>query len=396
METAGAVPPQEDIVRATYVSCMLSHVAALAGGSPEEREAAYCSIERGTTVSTAAASGGGDGGSVGEADKGQAVALAVACVKPLFEAVLCAPASKVGEAEFIRCSLLLHDMQKLDVLAVCGELWRKNADGIPLYVTAWTARDTVFAAMLAKEPIDFDRNDAIIAAAAQSNWGLNVANTAGISATCAAAGIADMAWVEMCVAYHPFWGERGQRNLPLALLCLELVRSEADTQPEAIIAGAWRVLCDSNTNPKGAQVLFAAGFVDVAQAALQRWNPIGRISKQNIVPSAILTALKDCSHSAASEGTEIIQPLLDAGVVDIVISTLTAYQMLGPEHASVVAVEFGALEMIQVLVSSPEQAKPIAAKLRSAGVDSFRYILDHPLVCLTTLCETGPAATRKA
>ena len=147
----------------------------------------------------------------------------------------------------------------------------------------------------------------------------------GISAVCTAAGITDIQFLESWSGVSPFTAERGQRNLPLALLCLELVRSEAETQPEAVIVGAWRVLCDSHSNPPGAKVIFEAGFAEVAQAALQRWNPMERISKQNIVPSAILTALKDCSDSAAREGAEIIQPLLDAVVVDIIISTLAAY-----------------------------------------------------------------------
>jgi hypothetical protein len=70
--------------------------SALAEGGPEEREAAYAAIE--DTVRAAPPSGGG---------REQAIALAVACVKPLIMSVLCAPASRVAVAEWRRAAVLL-------------------------------------------------------------------------------------------------------------------------------------------------------------------------------------------------------------------------------------------------------------------------------------------------
>jgi hypothetical protein len=37
------------------------------------------------------------------------VALVAACVRPLIQAVLCAPSARVGAAEWRRASLLLYD-----------------------------------------------------------------------------------------------------------------------------------------------------------------------------------------------------------------------------------------------------------------------------------------------
>lgn len=77
----------------------------------------------------------------------------------------------------------------------------------------------------------------------------------------------------------------------------------------------------------------------------------------------------------------MIQPLLEKGALDTAISTLSAYQMLGkPEEASICAVWWGALFTLLILLGSPQSGPMVAAKLRSAGVDSFRYILDNPLV----------------
>ena len=43
------------------------------------------------------------------------------------------------------------------------------------------------------------------------------------------------------------------------------------------------------------------------------------------------------------------------------------------------AVQYGGLSFLEILLDSP-QAEPITAKLRSAGVDAFRFLLDNPLV----------------
>eukprot|EP01043_Picozoa_sp_COSAG02_P058079 COSAG02_NODE_7167_length_3141_cov_3.358317_4_plen_70_part_00 len=60
----------------------------LAQGGAEEREEAYVAIEGAIRTP----SGGVD----------PAVALVKACVEPLIHHVLCAPASKIDEAEYVR------------------------------------------------------------------------------------------------------------------------------------------------------------------------------------------------------------------------------------------------------------------------------------------------------
>jgi hypothetical protein len=125
--------------------------AALAAGGAAERERAYAAVEG--VVRGAAFSGGG---------KGQATALAVACVEPLIVSVLCAPASRVGEAEWVRASLLLYEMCKVNLVAVSAELFRKTAaGGGPLFFTVWAAPGTALAAVVAKAPGEWGRADAI-------------------------------------------------------------------------------------------------------------------------------------------------------------------------------------------------------------------------------------------
>ena len=94
----------------------------------------------------------------------------------------------------------------------------------------------------------------------------------------------------------------------------------------------------------------------------------------------------------------MIQPLLDAGALDIAISALTAYQMLGqPGQVGVCAFTYGALDTLELLLGS-EKARPIVMeKLRSAGKDGFRHMLDNPLTHIGDMgFETGMQGTKIA
>ena len=144
--------------------------------------------------------------------------------------------------------------------------------------------------------------------------------------------------------------------------------------------------------------LFEAGFLEAFQLLMRRYNPMERIGQRDLIPTSMLGALKDVTDAAQQAGVEVIQPLIDAGAADVAISALAAYHMLGePGAASPSAIQWGALETLEIMLRSPRQAEPIVAKLRSAGVDSFRYLLDHPLVQFVEM-ELGTAvnATRIA
>ena len=372
LQTAVARPPSE----ASRIA------AALAEGGGEEREAAYATLE--------GAVRGSDG-------REQAVALAVACVKPLIVSVLCAPASRIAATEWRRASLLLYELCKLDFITVCGEMARKDETGVPLWIRIDTAPNTVFAAMIAKAPSEGTRDDASTAAVGAAP--ILPMLVPGADAVMAEAGGRTIEFMGMWFTVSPYLADNPQpadRYLPLALLCLDLVRSELDTQPEGVIVGAFRMISNASyLKPPVAAALLEAGFFDVARSSLQRYNPIERVMRRNLIPSAILNAMVDL---AVTLGTEAVQPFLDAGAVDIVISTLTAYQMLGkPDEVSVVAVQYGGLTSLEALNLSSPEAQPIVAKIRSAGVDSFRFMLDNPLVLMADFgFETGVSATKIA
>ena len=300
-------------------------VAAFAEGNAEEREVAYAALESAVRAAPSPSVAGGGG----QKKNREAVALAKACAGPIITDVLCAPASKVGRAEYVRAAVLLCEMTKLGMVMVLAEAFRKDdAGAIPL-ISMWSTPDTALAEMLAQEPSEWTRGDAIVAAA-------NIAVMTpvcgpGFDAVFAEAGVGTQ---EVFFGHwytptgSPYQGENPQpvdRYLPLALLCLDLVRSETDTQPEGIIAGAstlmGMLLQGKSTLGKA---VWEAGFLEVFEVSMQRYGPMERISKSNMIAGGILNALNPVVEGAQLQGVEVIQPMLDAGALDISISTLNA------------------------------------------------------------------------
>ena len=286
--------------------------AALAEGTAEEREAAYATIE-------GAVRGGGS----------EAVSLAVACAKLLVESVLCAPATKVGEAEAVRASLLLYEAAKVDMIAVSAELSRKNDQGKVLINTTWTAPDTVLAAMLAKAPGEWHREDAVLASA---NLAVHAASWAvGYTAVLKEAEVAELEWADDHLSTIPYKNPPEiDHYTPLATACLDLVRTaEADEQIEGIVVGAGVALCwMAQTRAPVGRALYEAGFLEVFQAnVMQKFNPMELISRDFLVPTAVLGGFKDVVEDAQAAGIEVINDLIGAGALDMAISCLTAYQV---------------------------------------------------------------------
>ena len=397
--TCQLAPLDRHVCRAAIEENMASQpeaiAVALAEGTAEQREAACAAIEGAIATAT-------EGAAAARGASEQAVALVVACVPPLISGVLCAPASRIAVEEWIRASLLLYAMCKVDLVAVNAEIYRRSESDIPLFFTIWEAEGTVLAQMLAKK--EWGRDDAILAAANLSACSVPMWAVGGTAVLAAQDAWQDgprrmgemewmSAWMNGCPYYaYPRTARGGpdDRFAPLALLVLDLWRAESmDELPEGVIAGAGQCQCwMAMGNERVARALFEAGFLAVFRAAMDRFTPLQRISRENMVGCGLFIAFKEVTEQAQAAGIEVVQPLLDAGAVDIVVSTLTAFQMLGPADTSVTAVIWGMLFTLEVLLGSP-QAKLIVARLRSAGVDSFRYLLDvNPRAIFLTVSES--------
>eukprot|EP01043_Picozoa_sp_COSAG02_P050300 COSAG02_NODE_5156_length_4583_cov_2.229706_2_plen_530_part_00 len=365
---------------AMAVACSPEDImASLADGDADEREAAYVALEAAVRGALSPA----------------VVALAVACVEPLISSVLCAPASRVGADEWMRASLLLYEVGKCDVFAVGAALYRKNDEGLHLLFSAFAAPDTALAAMLAKD--EWTRDDAVLAALSTAPHSPTVARC---HAVCMEGGIDEMEWMSSWATTVPYHSDSvpADRYEPLALLCMDLIRSEIDSQPEGVIVGAGQTLCWMAIGKTPvAKGLHEAGFLEVFAATMQRYNPMERLLLTDLIPSATSYVLKDVVEGVQATGVDIIQPLFDAGAVDIAISALQAYRMLGrPEAASAAMIQWGVMYTLEIMLESP-QAELVVDKLRKAGVDCFLYLLDNPCVLLRALgWETGVHAVKIA
>ena len=369
--------------------------ATFTSGGAEEREAAYVALEEAARVACSAGSSNG----CGEGQPEAAIALTVACVRPLCS-LLCAGATKVGQAEYVRAALLLYDMCKADMVAVSVEMWRKDDAGVSPFCSMFTTSGNAHHAMLAKDPSEWTHDDAILAAAGLAAF-QPLLSVGGI-AILPQAGRGELEMLQAWVADCPYLAETSHpvdHYLPLALLLLDLVRPQTDTQPEGIIAGVGICLCQIvQGKPSLAKAVYEAGFLEAFDTLMQRYNPMQRISKSNQVASAFFMALKDVIEGAQAAGIDVIQPLLDVGALDSAISAVNAYAMLGkPEEGNVCGMQWGVVNVLEILLKSAHAAPIVARKLRSAGVDSFRYLIDHPLINLPSIgFETGSQATRIA
>jgi hypothetical protein len=157
-------------------------------------------------------------------------------------------------------------------------------------------------------------------------------------------GMTNLDWIIGYFSHSPYArgvdGQGGPQPLdrysPLGLQLLDIARAP-DGLPERVVAGAWQAivfLCDSN--PPAAVPLFEAGLVEVAMATLRPFSPLERISKRQLLPSALLQALGQVVEQTTGAGVDTTPALLENGVVDMAISILTAYQLMDPEEVSVI------------------------------------------------------------
>eukprot|EP01043_Picozoa_sp_COSAG02_P015293 COSAG02_NODE_648_length_18943_cov_924.526746_13_plen_631_part_00 len=377
-----------------------------AEGTAAEREAAFVSLE--SSARAAVASGS-------DAERAAVVAVAKACIGPLCE-LSAADASKVDTAELQRVNLLVGELLALDVLPgageTCGyvssELYRATGGELAFFRCFENPR-SAFAELVAKEASDWTRNDALTIAAYMARYvpTCAVGNTAILES--ADGLVSEMVFIQEWAAKTPFLGanaEPGDRFLPLVVLILDLLREPPENHPhKGIICGAWHALCWmpmtlAGAPPSIAQQLFHAGFVEVFLAHLQPFSPVEQILKKHFVTTSMFSALKEVTQGAQAAGIDVVRPLLDAGAIDIALSTLTAYQRVDDvESVSRVAVVWGTLFLLETLVfrGSAEDAEMIVAKLRTESRAAFMYLLDHPLTFLRDFgFDTGTIGTRIA
>ena len=274
------------------------------GSTAEEREAVYVALEE----------------SVVRAAGDEAANLAAEATKALITAVLCAPTTRVGVAEFRRAGLLLGEMSAQHPLAVVAEMARPGTSGMPRFFEVWDADGGVFAELLAAS--DFTREEAITVACSEVAW---VTMHTGMADMMSYAGLRDNDFMEPWMAHCPYINKLADASVGLQLF--NLARSP-DGQPEGVVSGAWFLLCwVCLGRPEIARPVYDAGFLDAAMAALQPHSPIERIGKKQLLCCGVFCGANHVIKFAMATGLDVVPALLESGFIDIAISNMTAYQV---------------------------------------------------------------------
>jgi hypothetical protein len=177
--------------------------------------------------------------------------------------------------------------------------------------------------------------------------------------------------------------------------------------------------------------------MEVMQTALQRWDPLERVRRRCLAPTAIFCSIKDVAQGVLALGGEAVGPLVEGGWLELIVSALNAYQLLArPEESSVALLQWGVLSCLEVMLGASadqvrkkgplfsrfdvervilprhrlgtnmgkelrgemafnfSQAAPVIARLRSIGPDAFRYLLNEPLTNFADMGWVSEAAEK--
>jgi hypothetical protein len=337
--------------------------AALLDDDQAERGRAYAEL-------TALADAGG--GAV-------AVGVAMACVAPLVDGVLCADASRVGGAEARRASLVLGQLVLLEPLAVGGEWMRSGR-----WFATWGAPGSALGAVVAKAPRELTRDDLLLAACDQLP--LCVAFNRSFAETTAAAGLDELAAFMALMEKTPYFAARAPtdaRNMRLVELALEILRGPP--LPELEAAAVWCLICMCMmTRPAVCAMAVEAGVLELGMAALNASSAAEWTSWRGAAGAQagmVWRVLCDPVLGGISVGPAALTELvLGCGAVAAAVDVLRAYERRGAARAGEanVMVVVHALLLLQSLDLSAAAAAPVVALLRGIP-GALRFALEHEL-----------------
>jgi len=201
-------------------------VDKLRGAAPE-REAAYQELLRLVVADHAVES---ESDATPRHDQQASAEIAVACASPLC-AVLCKPVAEVSAEEWHRVCEVLYALSGLDPARVGGEC--QKADQVGLYQAdqypgVWLAPESAHGAVVAKEPASLTAEDALIVAKAISLQAVQHSTSAGMSATCVAAGMTEAECAGMIIPAQLLLNTRSptdERHMALVPHMLEWLKT---------------------------------------------------------------------------------------------------------------------------------------------------------------------------
>ena len=340
-------------------------LAALLAGDRDQRGAALAEL------SALAASAG---------TEASTVAVAAACIGPLV-AVLCQDAASVDAREARQVSVVLCHLMQLDPLVVAKE-YVQGGRMIALVTTQGSAFDELFA-----KTADFTRDDVLLAACSMAPKAVMFAQ--GVARVVLATGEfeSDLELWGAFFEVHPWFHLReptDERNRQLVLLALELLRNpQGVSQME--LAGTWSFMFWAMS---GRPALFAeavnAGLWELATATLRKISAAEQViwrTTGGVIAGCVFLTLRNICENPP--GIDPIKLLVDTGTVELMVSALEAYEVLGASnavHEGNPATLVHLLMMLQAFDITTVEAEPIYTRLQqipSALRFAHDFNVDH-------------------
>ena len=383
--------------------------AQFGSGSAAERERGYQAVERAIAA--------------------RAVELVDDCAQPLIAAVLCADESKVGQPESTRAFALLGSMIELAPVKVLVTTLRPGGPNVFSALPA-NCPGGALAKMHAKEPTTWTLEDAVMVGAYTCPfahfWVNSQAITNEIPEYQVASGM-PLWWqnylknplmaaqtpthflpLALQVSHRPychfdnpaspFLLKKKEKYRPCLSQVLELLRNPAAAAAATtggqqlehnIILGAFQSFVNFNAGKTGlSTALLEAGILDVAMAYLKKYKPLERIAVGNTLAGVALYSVKDVLANVLQavdrDGTSagVVGKVLDSGIIDLMISSLVANQMMGDSESdrnvNPVFFWYGVTWPLAMFDYMSPEARPVIQKLRDIP-GALKFVIDKPL-----------------
>eukprot|EP01043_Picozoa_sp_COSAG02_P062726 COSAG02_NODE_8725_length_2462_cov_1.635633_2_plen_623_part_00 len=320
--------------------------------------------------------------------------IAVACASPLCE-ILCKPVAEVSVAEFHRALQVLTALSAVAPVRVGGVCWKPGQYSL---WSAYTAPDSALAVMLKKEPAALTLEDAMTAAMAVAPQWLHWATSKGGDATIQAAGLdssdtfkflADTWQPAQFMLHVNATGAADDRNLALVPLLLELLKGW-EKLPEFMMCGAFFALGQGvMARPAVATKLLELDAIAVLADILRQASPDEWVATAALARrphGSALWCIKEINEAAQQTGIDLTAQLLSCGVIDSIISALSAVEQVGAVDVNALVVIWGPLMLLTTL--GGVALGQIEDKLRTIPT-ALRYVKDSGL---SNLVASGSAA----
>lgn len=304
------------------------------------------------------------------------VELAVAVASPLCE-VLCRPLADVDVHEFCRAARALAAVTGLEPARVGGECTKIGQCHI---WNVYTQPDSALGAVLAKKPASLTAEDALTVACAYAILMASWSSSGSLDAPYQAAGLSTTEFMELHIPGMFLIGlayPDDDRNLALLPLLLELVK-QPDKLPDFALAGALFAIAHGTIGRSAVAIkLLQLDALAVYMDLLRQASPRELASASVRRPHGIaLWMVKEMAEHARGGGVDISGQLLSCGVIDILLSILSAAEEVGEKGCNGGVICFGCLFFLMVL--DGEHRPAIEDKIRPKLQSALRFCVAHP------------------